>query len=90
MTDFDKDTVTTTTDAVNGFTWVPIQENTADKIDDLADDVYALRRRVSQLEMEITRLQRKQDAPSNAFYGQLLFDAMMYIGFIWILILQFS
>lgn len=51
----------------------------AEQMDDLCEEIIRLRERVKVLEVE-------QERPDGAFWGQLAFDVLVYIGIILLVI----
>lgn len=59
--------------------WQEITETEANELNDLYDEVIRLQERVRALE-------RVQEKPNQAFNAQLIFDVLVYLGFLWLVV----
>ena len=74
---------TTIRDAMDGPAW---RENSDHAIDMIADDLNAAIEEIIRLQEQVFALERAQTRPDNAFWGQLIFDIALAVGFLWLFI----
>ena len=55
----------------------------AEKMNDLCEEIIRLQERVRALE-------REQERPTSAFWGQLMYDVALFCGAIWIILRVFG
>ena len=64
--------------------WDDWRKNTDHATDVIADDLSAAIDEIIRLQEKVFALDRAQDRPDNAFWGQLIFDIALVVGFLWL------
>jgi hypothetical protein len=64
--------------------WQAWRDNMDHATDVIADDLNAAIDEIIRLQEQVFAMERAQNRPDNAFWGQLMFDIALVVGFLWL------